>query len=155
MDDEWIAGADARLWPASIWFNSFADSDDAERMHAYDHDRAVEYTAGDWSPAGGGAALYKISWTLTPQVATIAEGVYPGRPHSLLELTEKAGDLRAWAAEEAARGLALGNVLLTDFVEASAVVDTSLAMNGLGRETLMRGASGAVPSSKGSDFEVM
>ena len=73
MDDPWFPAQHPSVWNGSAFYNTFANTDSAARMSTFNQHAAALFTSGDWAggPANGSSALFKLSWTLTPQPATV------------------------------------------------------------------------------------
>lgn len=131
-DDE-----DAFLWPPRTLHNGWANTDDPEALSRFATEQTIRFNAG-----GGGfgepGSLFKLSWTLTAQTATVLESVLPGRPKSLREL-DAAGarpSLAPFAERVADAGCLASNILSVDFAVASDAVRAARLMNAMRRDEL-------------------
>jgi hypothetical protein len=106
-------------------------------MEKYNEGKAKDFSLNKPGPRN----LFKMSWTLTPNVATILEMVIPGmqfwpspqaqiqdRPHTLLQLADIADrDLVNWFQSKILsqnyKYPILGNILIIDHYDVSAIVD--------------------------------
>ncbi len=108
--------------------NSYANAGELTAMAAYNADRLQEFSTGAYAEK---TALYKISWTLTPQAANILGSIIPGNPNSLRTLAAKATPaLPAFLGGAASGGQRPGHILIIDFHETSQIVELLTAMNG-------------------------
>jgi hypothetical protein len=74
------------------------------------------------------SALYKLSWTLTPQVSTVVDSVLPNRPKSLKNLADIGnGGLSAFAGVVLKKQWRLCQLLLIDFQERSDIMQVIFA----------------------------
>ena len=113
--------------PASIWcgnalINSYANSDQLPAMDAFNDAIVQQFNNG--SDAITHSALYKVSWTLTPQDSTIEDSFLPGHPSTLYELAQEADtQLDTWiAASVTPYHYQLGQIFLIDFFDTTDVV---------------------------------
>uniref|UniRef100_A0A914PZW8 Phosphatidylinositol-specific phospholipase C X domain-containing protein n=1 Tax=Panagrolaimus davidi TaxID=227884 RepID=A0A914PZW8_9BILA len=118
-DDETIENF-PQLWPASTMINSYANSDKVDQMIAYNQKQVENFNAILSLPKN---ALYKLSWTLTPQTSTIIESILGGKIKSLKELAN-IGNLRlsSFARPFQAKRMKLCQILLIDFQETSNIM---------------------------------
>ena len=121
---------DAFLWPPRTLHNGWANTDDPEALSRFATEQTIRFNAG-----GGGfgepGSLFKLSWTLTAQTATVLESVLPGRPKSLREL-DAAGarpSLAPFAERVADAGCLASNILSVDFAVASDAVRAARLMS--------------------------
>ena len=128
---------DAFLWPPRTLHNGWANTDDPEALSRFATEQTIRFNAG-----GGGfgepGSLFKLSWTLTAQTATVLESVLPGRPKSLREL-DAAGarpSLAPFAERVADAGCLASNILSVDFAVASDAVRAARLMNAMRRDEL-------------------
>lgn len=110
------------LWYSNTLYNTYANSCDLDTMVAFDHDKAIEFA--DFNKQQ--QALYKVSWTLTPDGKCIVNGICPRYPWGLLALADTANgaafdDYIAWLKQKQLRP---GNILLIDHYETSALVQS-------------------------------
>ena len=131
------AANDAFLWPPRALHNGWADTDNPEALLRFAKEETIRFNAG-----GGGfgepGSLFKLSWTLTAQTATVLESVLPGRPKSLREL-DAAGarpSLAPFAERVADAGCLASNILSVDFAVASDAVRAARLMNAMRRDEL-------------------
>lgn len=118
-DDNTIKNV-TQLWYGSSMINSYANSDSLPTMVAYNWDQVKNFNS---LPTLPNRALYKLSWTLTPQVSTIADSILPNKPKSLRELAEIGNrGLMAFSNTAFKEGLKLCQLLLIDFQERSEIM---------------------------------
>lgn len=108
------------LWYANTLVNSYANSCELDSMIQFNHDKAVEIA--DLSET----ALYKLSWTLTPDAKCIVNGVRPRYPWGLIPLADTANgdafdEYIAWLKEKQLRP---ANILLIDHYQTSSLVQS-------------------------------
>uniref|UniRef100_A0AC34G5F4 PLC-like phosphodiesterase n=1 Tax=Panagrolaimus sp. ES5 TaxID=591445 RepID=A0AC34G5F4_9BILA len=104
-----------QLWPASTMINSYANSDKVDKMIAYNQAQVESFNAIETLPNN---ALYKLSWTLTPQSSTILDSFLPGKIKSLKELAAMGNQkLSLFARPYQAKRWKLCQILLIDFQE--------------------------------------
>ena len=128
FEDRCVAAAHLLLWPSHTLHNTYADSDRLPQMQRYNADAVRGFNAGAFRPG----ALFKLSWTLTPQGTTIVESVLPDTPSSLEDLAARAHPaLGPFADRVAAAGCRLGNILLVDMLQASSAVAVAARLNAL------------------------
>ena len=76
------------LWPSAFLENTFANTDDFEKMNEFNYDRMRAFNAGD-APR----EPMKLSWTLTTQTSTIERSIWPlvnnHHPKTLIDLALK------------------------------------------------------------------
>ena len=118
-DDATIADY-TQLWYGSSMINSYANSDSLPQMIAYNKEQVRQFNALPSLPT---AALYKLSWTLTPQVSTIFDSLLPNKPKSLRSLADIGNKgLSGFASDSFKQGLRLCQLLLIDFQERSDIM---------------------------------
>lgn len=123
-DDTTIANY-PQLWYGSSMINSYANSDSLPQMISYNREQVRQFNS---LPSLPSSALYKLSWTLTPQVSTIIDSIIPGRPKSLRQLAGIGNSgLGGFANETLTNGLRLCQLLLIDFQERSVIMDVIFA----------------------------
>lgn len=123
-DDKTIANCTS-LWYASSMINSYANSDSLAEMTAYNWQQVVSFNQLPSVPAD---ALYKLSWTLTPQVSTIVDSVLPGKPKSLRSLADIGNSgLSGFASVVLRKEWRLCQLLLIDFEERSEIMQVIFA----------------------------
>jgi hypothetical protein len=117
---------DHLIWSGDTIYNTFANSDHLDQMLDYNRSRIAEFLGGAES-----SRLYKISYTLTPQVGRITDK--PVSPKTLLELADTAGErLVAFYKELRSEGrVPWGNIVIIDHFQASPFLEVILDMNGL------------------------
>ena len=112
------------LWYGSSMINSYANSDSLTQMTAYNWQQVLSFNNLSSLPAN---ALYKLSWTLTPQVSTIVDSVLPGKPKSLRSLADIGNSgLSGFASVVLKKGWRLCQLLLIDFEERSDIMEVIL-----------------------------
>ena len=113
------------LWYGSSMINSYANSDSLPEMTAYNWQQVLSFNSLSALPA---SALYKLSWTLTPQVSTIVDSVIPDRPKSLKNLADIGnGGLSGFASAVSKKRWRLCQLLLIDFQERSDIMQVIFA----------------------------
>lgn len=119
-DDATIANY-SQLWPGSSMINSYANSDSLPQMIAYNTQQVQQFNTLSSLPTN---ALYKLSWTLTPQASTIVDSILPNRPKSLKQLADIGNSgLSAFANATLTKGWKLCQLLLIDFQERSTIMN--------------------------------
>eukprot|EP01084_Bolivina_argentea_P047829 88181_1 len=94
-----------------IFQNTYADSDNVTYMMEF-NDKQVRRFNNNQTNA---KALFKISWTLTPNGDTILNTLTPGKPHNLLELADIAdAKMWNWTFSKFQQNLRIGNVFIFD-----------------------------------------
>lgn len=123
-DDATIANY-TQLWYGSSMINSYANSDSLPRMVAYNWQQVLQFNSLPSLPTN---ALYKLSWTLTPQVSTIIDSIIPGRPKSLKTLADIGNSgLSDFANTTLTKGWKMCQLLLIDFQERSDIMKVIFA----------------------------
>jgi len=123
-DDKTIANY-TQLWPGSSMINSYANSDSLPQMIAYNTQQVQQFNTLSSLPMN---ALYKLSWTLTPQASTIVDSVLPDKPRSLKQLADIGNSgLSAFANSTLTKRWKLCQLLLIDFQERSTIMDVIFA----------------------------
>eukprot|EP00052_Salpingoeca_macrocollata_P007749 m.61962 g.61962 ORF g.61962 m.61962 type:complete len:140 (-) comp16235_c0_seq1:142-561(-) len=118
---------DPALWPDSTIINSYANSDNLTTMEAYNVDQVALFHTTPLS----NNLLYKISWTLTPDVHTVERMLLPGHPKSLIELADTASKaLDPWFSGRIAPHQysypVLANIVIIDHFETSDIAQVVL-----------------------------
>jgi hypothetical protein len=113
--------------PASIWcgdalINSYANSDQLSTMETFNDGIVQAFNNG--SDVITHSALYKVSWTLTPQDSTIEDSFLPGHPSTLYQLAQEANtQLDSWISTSVTPyDYQLGHIFLIDFFDTTDVV---------------------------------
>jgi hypothetical protein len=115
------------IWPPSAIHNTYADTSDLTKMVNYNNQTVQKFMAGTWTNT-----LFKISWTLTPDGTCITESVLPWKPHSLIQLADHGNvALPSFYNSIQKLGWRMGNILIIDHYETSAVWNVCMKMNGL------------------------
>lgn len=118
-DDHTIANY-TQLWPGSSMINSYANSDSLSNMTLYNWNQVFKFNSLSSLPTN---ALYKLSWTLTPQVSTIVDSVLPSKPKSLRQLADIGNrGLLGFAHTAFSQGWKLCQLLLIDFQDRSEIM---------------------------------
>ena len=73
------------IWSQYLFINTFANTDNLKEMMEYNHNAMMFYKKNKYRMFTNN--LFKISWTLTPQIKTIALGFFPKMPHSIFDIT--------------------------------------------------------------------
>ena len=73
------------LWYGSSMINSYANTDSLAQVTSYNWQQVLQFNSLPSLPT---SALYKLSWTLTPQVSTIFDSLLPHKPKSLKSLAD-------------------------------------------------------------------
>ena len=122
-DDHTIANY-TQLWFGSSMINSYANSDSLPQMISYNWDQVYKFNTLPVLPT---SALYKLSWTLTPQVSTVVDSIVPGKPKSLMNLADIGNSgLEEFSTAAFTKGLRLCQLLLIDFQERSKIMEVIL-----------------------------
>ena len=92
--------------------NTYANSDNVTYMMEF-NDKQIKYYNNDGYKKD---ALFKISWTLTPNGDTILDMLKPHDPHSLLELADIAdAQMANWTQNKIVKqNLTIGNIFIYD-----------------------------------------
>ena len=118
-----------KLWPRETLTNTYADSDDARAMAAFNRDVVAAFNEKSFRDD----ALLKLSWTLTPQASTVVRSlnIFEKNPKSLLELASSRANppLRDFAADAALHACSLAHIVVVDDFDHSSLVDVVLASN--------------------------
>lgn len=123
-DDATIANY-TQIWSGSSMINSYANSDSLAQMTAYNWQQVNMFNSLPSLPTN---ALYKLSWTLTPQVSTIVDSVLPDRPKSLKSLADIGNSgLSSFANSVLTKQWRLCQLLLIDFQERSDIMKVIFA----------------------------
>jgi len=115
------------IWSANTIVNTYANSPDLKTMEAYNVRQAQGWATHGIFPN----QLFKMSWTLTPNVDTIIEMLLPDHPHYLIELANIANaDLNNWYNKQIApagfKYPIFGNILIIDNYSFSPIIDIVL-----------------------------
>jgi len=109
--DDPIVNNYPQLWPGSTFENTYADSANLNDMINFNNIQVELFNNGSTNSD----ALFKISWTLTPQVDTILESELPDKPQTLLELANIAdAEMNSWTTTKFNQNLRIGNIFLYD-----------------------------------------
>ncbi|CAF1475941.1 unnamed protein product [Adineta ricciae] len=123
-DDATIANY-TQLWYGSSMINSYANSDSLAQMTAYNWQQVTQFNS---IPALPVSALFKLSWTLTPQVSTIVDSILPHKPKSLKNLADIGNSgLEEFASTVLKKEWQLCQLLLIDFQERSVLMQVIFA----------------------------
>jgi hypothetical protein len=123
-DDATIANY-TQLWYGSSMINSYANTDSLPQMISYNREQVRQFNSLPSLPT---AALYKLSWTLTPQVSTIFDSLLPNKPKSLKSLADIGNKgLSGFASDSLKEGLRLCQLLLIDFQDRSEIMQVIFA----------------------------
>jgi hypothetical protein len=123
-DDTTIANY-TQLWYGSSMINSYANTDSLAQMTSYNWQQVLQFNSLPSLPT---SALYKLSWTLTPQVATIFDSLLPNKPKSLKNLADIGNSgLSGFASVVLKKGWRLCQLLLIDFQERSEIMQVIFA----------------------------
>ncbi|ETO22609.1 hypothetical protein RFI_14585 [Reticulomyxa filosa] len=79
LDDSIVSNYN-NIWPGTAFENTYADSAQLREMMQYNNMQVALFNAN----LTNSNSLFKISWTLTPQTATVISTVEPHSPHTLL-----------------------------------------------------------------------
>lgn len=116
LDDDTTIQKFPGLWSGDSILNSYADSPVLNTMVSYNDGKVHEFQSYT------GDALYKISWTLTPNADAILKGFVPGNPDSLIKLADTAAPvLSTWSPKYLNAGMPLANIVIIDHFETSAI----------------------------------
>ncbi|CAF3809350.1 unnamed protein product [Adineta steineri] len=109
-----------QLWYGSSMINSYANSDSLPQMTLYNWQQVLQFNSLPSLPT---SALYKLSWTLTPQVSTIFDSLLPHKPKSLKSLADIGNSgLTGFASAVLKKKWKLCQLLLIDFQERSQIM---------------------------------
>jgi hypothetical protein len=123
-DDATIANY-TQLWYGSSMINSYANSDSLAEMTSYNWQQVIKFNSLPSLPT---SALYKLSWTLTPQVSTIFDSLLPHKPKSLKSLADIGNSgLSGFATAALKQKWRLCQLLLIDFQERSEIMQVIFA----------------------------
>ncbi|CAF1629367.1 unnamed protein product [Adineta ricciae] len=123
-DDATIANY-TQLWYGSSMINSYANSDSLAQMTAYNWQQVTQFNSIPTLPV---SALFKLSWTLTPQVSTIVDSILPHKPKSLKNLADIGNSgLEEFASAVLKKEWQLCQLLLIDFQERSVLMQVIFA----------------------------
>eukprot|EP01097_Dermamoeba_algensis_P010622 TRINITY_DN7920_c0_g1_i1.p1 TRINITY_DN7920_c0_g1~~TRINITY_DN7920_c0_g1_i1.p1 ORF type:complete len:384 (-),score=70.00 TRINITY_DN7920_c0_g1_i1:131-1282(-) len=108
-----------KLWPSSTIWNTYANTDKLDTMIAFNKKTVMEFNQYNWTNI-----LFKVSWTLTPVVSTVLEGLAPGRPHSLIELADTANHspFDQFVAYCQSQKFKIGQIFIIDHFETSNIL---------------------------------
>ena len=94
-----------------IFENTYANSDNVTYMMQFNDEQVEKFNNNETNSN----ALFKISWTLTPNVDTILGTLNPERPHTLLELADIADiQMANWTQNKFNQDLRIRNVFIFD-----------------------------------------
>ncbi|CAF2836616.1 unnamed protein product [Rotaria sp. Silwood2] len=123
-DDTTIANY-TQLWYGSSMINSYANTDSLAKMTSYNWQQILQFNS---LPSLPSSALYKLSWTLTPQVSTIIDSTLPHKPKSLKNLADIGNSgLSGFASAVLKKKWSLCQLLLIDFQERSEIMQVIFA----------------------------
>ncbi|CAM4968819.1 unnamed protein product [Rotaria socialis] len=109
-----------QLWYGSSMINSYANTDSLDQMISYNWQQVLQFNSLPSLPTD---ALYKLSWTLTPQVSTIFDSILPDKPKSLRNLADIGNSgLNSFASAVLQKKWRLCQLLLIDFQERSEIM---------------------------------
>jgi hypothetical protein len=115
------------IWPPSSIHNTYADTSDLSKMVEYNNKTVQKFMASPWPEQ-----LFKISWTLTPDGTVITESILPWKPGSLIKLADYGNKaLPSFYNSIKKLNWRMGNILIIDHYESSAILTVVLEMNGL------------------------
>jgi len=107
------------IWPGYTFYNTYANTDDLRRMIAF-NERTTTWFAKYRRQLWFSGFLFKVSWTLTPQVHTIVDSMLTRNPRNLYTLAKYAAEhFEAFSSWMNGRGIQGGNILLFDFLDLS------------------------------------
>ena len=108
-----------QIWPGYTFYNTYANTDDLQRMIGF-NEKAATWFAKYRRELLLSGFLYKLSWTLTPQVHTIVDSILTRSPRDLYTLAGLAAEhFGAFTLWMNGRGMQGGNILLFDFLDLS------------------------------------
>lgn len=108
-----------QIWPGFTFYNTYANTDEVQRMVGF-NERAAMWFAEYRRELLLSGFLYKLSWTLTPQVHTIVDSILTRNPRNLYTLAGLAAEhFDAFSLWMNGRGIQGGNILLFDFLDLS------------------------------------
>ena len=125
------------LWPSRTLFNTYANKPDVLSMERFNAETVADYNAGKLGPSSS-SALFKLSWTLTPDAKTVVEGALPlppllhsRVPHSLRDLAAEANPgLVSFVTQALDAGcITLGNILVVDMIHTSDLLKAVMMVN--------------------------
>ena len=115
------------IWPPGAIYNTYANTPDIQKMVAFNNQTVQQFMNGTWP-----GTLFKISWTLTANAETVTDTVIPFKPHSLIQLADSGNKvLPSFWISMKKNNWRMGNILIIDHFEASAIMDTIWSMNGI------------------------
>eukprot|EP01139_Manchomonas_bermudensis_P011044 Amastigsp_a341895_43.p1 type:complete len:334 gc:universal Amastigsp_a341895_43:95-1096(+) len=124
IDDPAALALSELVWDGDTIINTYANSPMLATMESFNSGQVTQFRNGLANGTLGSSQLYKISWTLTPNAATVLGTLLPNQPKSLLELAQIANvALPGWVAGLNATGFPLlGNIFIIDSYETSEIV---------------------------------
>ncbi|CAG9318692.1 unnamed protein product [Blepharisma stoltei] len=115
------------IWPGDSIYNTYADSPVVKTMINFNTQTVAQYMNMTLP-----YQIFKISWTLTPNDQTVIGTVKPKNPHTLIELADIANPyLPDFVNEMMAKRYQIGNILIIDHFESSAIMNVTYLMNGI------------------------
>ena len=109
------------IWYGNTFQNTYADSDNITRMEEFNDKQAELFN----NNGTNNNALFKISWTLTPNGDTILRSVDVGEPHDLIQLADTANEqMWNWTQNKIVyEGERIGNIFIYDDYPTSSIQD--------------------------------
>lgn len=115
------------IWPPSTIYNTYADTSDLNKMIEYNNKTVQLFMGNTWPKQ-----VFKISWTLTPDGTCISESILPWKPHSLIQMADHGNKaLPSFYNSISKNNWRMGNILIIDHYESSAILQVVLDMNGI------------------------
>lgn len=115
------------IWPPNTIYNTYADTSDLNKMIEYNNKTVQLFMQNTWPNQ-----VFKVSWTLTPGGTCISESILPWKPHSLIELADHGNKaLPSFYNSIRKNNWRMGNILIIDHYETSAILQVVLDMNGI------------------------
>ena len=106
------------IWYGNMYQNTYANSDNVTYMMEFNDKQVSIFNNNETNPN----ALFKISWTLTPQTDTVLKMELPDHPHNLIELAQIANkEMQNWTSIQFEKNLKIGNIFLYDDYTTSAI----------------------------------
>ena len=111
LSNDEFAGKYDNIQYGEIFENTYANSPNLTKMMEFNDEQVTKFNTNGTNPN----ALFKISWTLTPDGDTILGMLVPGKPYSLLELADIAdAQMWNWTESKLIQNLRIGNVFIFD-----------------------------------------
>eukprot|EP00735_Rhodelphis_limneticus_P003569 TRINITY_DN15055_c0_g1::TRINITY_DN15055_c0_g1_i1::g.25021::m.25021 TRINITY_DN15055_c0_g1::TRINITY_DN15055_c0_g1_i1::g.25021 ORF type:complete len:445 (+),score=30.74,sp/B2RXA1/PLCX2_MOUSE/27.16/2e-21,ShK/PF01549.19/6.2e-06,Varsurf_PPLC/PF03490.8/0.16 TRINITY_DN15055_c0_g1_i1:124-1335(+) len=121
FEDQSVQSAYPYLWPRSIYEGDYSNKDRLEEM--------MMHNTGLVETLGGKGKLFRVWWTLTPQVDTIIKSVRPRAEFkSLFDLGREANSAIVDYSKQMVN-YQLGNLFIVDFIEHSLAAQTVIDYN--------------------------